>query len=143
MEVQHTLSGNRFGGVPPAGGGELLGRAGVHGAMGPGGVAVAAVQAAGGWRPGIGGIMQRPYSKDRGFCVFWDYATGLPKRSGSKVVGKVIRCPAGRNLPRRLDSHTPACVGGVCTWYLLFWWCLSLSGFRGSIRPVWFGVFLL
>lgn len=78
MEVQQTLNGAR-------GGGEL-GEGRYPGSLG--GVATI-MQAAGGWRPGVGGIVQRPYKKDHGFCVFWDYLTGLPKRSGSKVIGKV------------------------------------------------------
>lgn len=80
MEVQQTLNGAR--GVGGGGEGRYPG--------GLGGVATI-MQAAGGWRPGVGGIVQRPYNKDHGFCVFWDYLTGLPKRSGSKVVGKVCR----------------------------------------------------
>lgn len=84
MEVQQTLNGARGGGGGIGG----LGEGRYFGGMG--GVA-AAMQAAGGWRPGVGGIVQRPYNKDRGFCVFWDYLTGLPKRSGSKIIGKVRR----------------------------------------------------
>lgn len=84
MEVQQTLNGARGGG-------------GLGEGRYPGGLGGAArvMQAAGGWRPGVGGIVQRPYSKDRGFCVFWDYLTGLPKRSGSKVIGKVRRLLRG------------------------------------------------
>lgn len=83
IEVQQTLTDARGGGVGNGtlGGGRLAG--------GGFGEVAAAMHAAGGWRPGVGGIVQRPYNKDQGFCVFWDYLTGLPKRSGSKVIGKV------------------------------------------------------
>lgn len=81
MEVQQTLNGARGGG-----GGGGLGNQG-----GPAGPGSTFMRAAGGWRPGVGGIMERPYNKDNGFCVFWDYLTALPKRSGSKVIGKVRR----------------------------------------------------
>lgn len=80
MEVQQTLNGGRGGG----GGG--LGNQGRP--AGLGGVS-AFMRAAGGWRPGVGGVTDRPYNKDNGFCVFWDYLTALPKRSGSKIIGKV------------------------------------------------------
>lgn len=79
MAVQQTLTDARGSG----GGG--------HGSRpygGFGGVATT-LHTVGGWRPGVGGIVQRPYNKDQGFCVFWDYLTGLPKRSGSKIIGKV------------------------------------------------------
>lgn len=92
MAVQQTLTDARGGG-------------GGHGGRpyaGFGGVATT-LQAAGGWRPGVGGIVQRPYNKDQGFCVFWDYLTGLPKRSGSKIIGKV-----GKATPR---NDSLLCVG--------------------------------
>lgn len=80
MEVQQTLSGGPTGGTGP---GMSGGRFGMIGAV------TTVSQAAAGWRPGVGGIVQRPYNRDAGFCVFWDYLLGLPKRSGSKVIGKV------------------------------------------------------
>eukprot|EP00903_Cladosiphon_okamuranus_P014233 g13222.t1 len=92
MEVQQTLNGARGGGG--GGGGRYPG--------GLGGVTTTML-AAGGWRPGVGGIMQRPYNKDHGFCVFWDYLTGLPKRSGSKVIGKV-RLAFGLYTGKRLHG---------------------------------------
>lgn len=64
------------------------GRLGMHGGIGLA-EAATAMQASVGWRPGVGGIVQRPYNQDKGLCVFWDYLLGLPKRSGSKIVGKV------------------------------------------------------
>lgn len=79
MAVQQTLNGAR-------GGGDGHGSHAPH--PGLGGVS-AFMRAAGGWRPGVGGIMDRPYNKENGFCVFWDYLTALPKRSGSKIIGKV------------------------------------------------------
>ena len=86
MEVQQTLSGGR-----PGGGAQSMyvaaGGRSTNGGPEYGGEA-RTVQGVGGWRPGVGGIMQRPYNQDRGFCVFWDYILGLPKRSGSKVIGK-------------------------------------------------------
>lgn len=69
-----------------------VGGVGPHRAVGGGGGVPGVsnvLQAAMGWRPGVGGIVQRPYSQDTGFCVFWDYLMGLPKRSGSRVIGKV------------------------------------------------------
>lgn len=67
-------------------------RVGPHHTLGGGGGApgvYSVLQAAMGSRPGVGGIVQRPYSQDTGFCVFWDYVLGLPKRNGSRVIGKV------------------------------------------------------
>lgn len=86
MEAQHTLTGPRGGGgVGAVGGTGGAGEAGGAGDRYPGGL-----RAAEGWRPGVGGIVQRPYKKNHGFCVFWDYVTGLPKRNGSKIIGKVL-----------------------------------------------------
>lgn len=78
MEVQQTLNDPRGGG----GAGERY----------PGTLdgLTTSLRATGAWRPGVGGIVQRPYKKTHGFCVFWDYITGLPKRSGSKIIGKVL-----------------------------------------------------
>lgn len=78
MEVQQTLNNPRGGG----GAGDR--HPGSLGETPPG------LQTTGGWRPGVGGIVQRPYKKNHGFCVFWDYLTALPKRSGSKIIGKVL-----------------------------------------------------
>eukprot|EP00752_Nemacystus_decipiens_P005082 g4612.t2 len=88
MEVQQALNG-------PSGGGGL--GEGRYPGVAP------TMPAAGGWRPGVGGIVQRPYNKDHGFCVFWDYLTGLPKRSGSKVIGKV-RLAFGLYIGKRLHG---------------------------------------
>lgn len=74
MEVQQTLNDPRGGG---GGGGTGERYPGTLGGL------------ATGLRAGVGGIVQRPYKKTHGFCVFWDYITGLPKRSGSKLIGKV------------------------------------------------------
>ncbi|CAM9483080.1 unnamed protein product [Ectocarpus sp. 4 AP-2014] len=97
IEVQQTLTDARGGGAcnSALGGGRL--------AAGGFGEVAAALHVAGGWRPGVGGIVQRPYNKDQGFCVFWDYLTGLPKRSGSKVIGKV-RLAFGLYIGKRLHG---------------------------------------
>ncbi|CAN0410454.1 unnamed protein product, partial [Ectocarpus sp. 12 AP-2014] len=97
IEVQQTLTDARGGGAGNSalGGGRLAG--------GGFGEVAAALHAAAGWRPGVGGIVQRPYNKDQGFCVFWDYLTGLPKRSGSKVIGKV-RLAFGLYIGKRLHG---------------------------------------
>lgn len=88
MAVQQTLTTDPLGGA-----GGALAAGGQYGAGRDGGVAYGAAAAGlhgtGGWRPGVGGILQRPYKQERGFCVLWDYLLGLPKRSGSKVIGKV------------------------------------------------------
>lgn len=35
------------------------------------------------------GIAQRPYKRDEGFCVFWDYLVGLPKRREGNSIARV------------------------------------------------------
>lgn len=90
MAVQHLSDGGLEGGALGAAGG-YGGKGGLHGTSGFAG-ASSTLQGVGGWRPGVGGIMQRPYAQDKGFCVFWDYLLGLPKRSGSRIIGKVCWC---------------------------------------------------
>lgn len=104
MEVQQTLSGGPMLGTGGEGGGmgQLGARNGGAGLVG----SVSAMQAAVGWRPGVGGIVQRPYNQDKGFCVFWDYLLGLPKRSGSKVIGKVSSTDNRNRIPCSLHTRT-------------------------------------
>ncbi|CAM9234915.1 unnamed protein product, partial [Discosporangium mesarthrocarpum] len=74
----------------------LQGGEGIKGKRGIGGVMS---------RPGVGGIVQRPYSEDDGFCVFWDYILGLPRRRGSRVIFKVVRLVYGLYVGGRLQGN--------------------------------------
>lgn len=128
MDVQQTLSGGARGG----GGGLGEGR---YPGGGLGGVATT-LQGAGAWRPGVGGIVQRPYNKDHGFCVFWDYITGLPKRNGSKIIGKVRRFFLLRDQSAFILKAHGGCVCTlkVCVLYIPYF-CPDLS----CRAPLWLG----